>query len=396
MRSNKRKWQRGFIKNIFESSDSKKKYFSKIMLDNIKLINEKNEYLPKYLFKYYPPTSENILDIKNQRLWLSHPKSFNDPFDCNIGYDEENYEKKCLIKFIEEIGCVDEKDKLEGFTTDDKNRILRSRLGDYYSTYNGIENYFNAKWKIKGTKSEEFQRKICKILSEKDKQLNYKIEKLKNINIRVACFSELDKYDEFYNQIVMWSHYADNHKGFCIEYDLEFLKKDIHFTLNDDEFYHDKKDEYLMERNEAIIKAGLFPIEYTSKRINIPVTKLSKINIDSSGKINYNSNIDELFYKTFVVKSANWNYEKEWRIIIDGKISKYFDNKIPFPYIKTIYLGCKADKELINTMISIGEELGVEVNILKMNDKKFRLESIGTKYYKYDRETQQWNNPYFY
>jgi len=25
--------------------------------------------------------------MKKQRLWLSHPSSFNDPFDCNTGYD---------------------------------------------------------------------------------------------------------------------------------------------------------------------------------------------------------------------------------------------------------------------------------------------------------------------
>ncbi len=171
MRNNKRKWQRRFIKKIFESSDAKKKYFSKIILNNTKLIDEKNEYLPKYLFKYYSPTSENILDIKNQRLWLSHPNSFNDPFDCNIGYDQENYEKICLIKFIKEIVCVNENDKSEGFTVDDKNRILRSHLGDYYSMYNNIESYSDAIRKINETKSEEFQRKIRNILNEKTKQL---------------------------------------------------------------------------------------------------------------------------------------------------------------------------------------------------------------------------------
>lgn len=396
MRNRKRKWQRSFIKRIFENSVDKKKYFSKIMLQNIRFINEKNEYLPKYLFKYYSPTSENILDIKNQRLWLSHPKSFNDPFDCNIGYDSENYEKNCLIKFIKENGWVTGDKKSEGFTLTDKNRIINSRLGNYYSMYNRLESYSDATRKIFETKSEEFQKKIRNILSTKLQQIDYKIEKLKNINIRVACFSELERYDEFFNQIVMWSHYADNHKGFCIEYDLEFLKKEIQFSLNDGEFYSDNKNEYLIERNEAIIKAGLFPIEYTSNRINIPVTKLNQINIDSTGKISYNSNIDELFYKAFVVKSANWNYEKEWRIIIDGQISNYFDNKIPFPYIKTIYLGCKAGKELINTMIAIGEEIGAEVSILKMDGRKFRLESTGTWSYKYDREKKQWNNPYVY
>lgn len=47
-------------------------------------------------------------------------------------------------------------------------------------------------------------------------------------------------------------------------------------------------------------------------------------------------------------------------------------------------------------MISIGEEIGAEVRILEMDEKKFRLESMGTWNYKYEKEKQQWNNPYYY
>ncbi len=392
--NNKRKWQRAYIKSIFEKSSDKKKLFSKIVLQNIDLINKKNEHIPKYLFKYYAPTSDNILDIKNQRIWLSHPSSFNDPFDCVIGYDDEKYEKNCLLKFIKENGCVKEKKKSNGFTEEEKNRIIRSRLGDVFYWNSKIESYFDAKRKILDSKSNSFQRIVSETLTQQAQQIDYRIDKLKNINIRVACFSELDKYDTFHKQVVMWSHYADNHKGFCIEYDLESLKNDIQLSPEYFNFYGDHKDEYLKERNEAIIKAGLFPIEYTANRINIPVTKLNQIGIDTSGNIKYNSNIDELIYKTFVVKSGNWSYEKEWRIIVDEQISNYYNNKIPFPYAKTIHLGCRASKELIDTMYKIGEEIGAEVNILKMDGKKFILESTGVWKYKYEMEKKQWNDPY--
>ena len=36
-------------------------------------------------------------------------------------------------------------------------------------------------------------------------------------SIHVACFSETKE------SILMWSHYADNHKGFCVEYDFKEL-----------------------------------------------------------------------------------------------------------------------------------------------------------------------------
>jgi hypothetical protein len=393
MRKTKQKWQRGFIKKVFDESVDTKKLYSKIILHKLDLINIKNEFLPKYLFKYYSPTSDNILDIQNQRLWLSHPRSFNDPFDCNIGYDSEKFDKNSLLKYIDELGSIDDENNQNGFTQEDKRRIQRSHYGESIYWTDKYESYFDAKRKILQSKSDEFRGKVNDFLYTKIQQIDFKVEKLKNINIRIACFSMFDKYDEFHNQIVMWSHYADNHKGFCVEYDLDFLKIETHFALKDYEYY-DKRDEYFKERNEAIIKAGIFPVEYTSSRVNIPVTKLNQINFDSEGRIKYNSNIDELIYKTFVIKSSNWSYEKEWRIIIDDQISNHFDNKIPFPYAKSIYIGCKAKDELIETLIKLGKDLGIEVYLLKMDGKKFSLESNKPWSYNYDKEKKKWENPY--
>ncbi len=391
-RKNK-KWQRKYIKEVFAKSNEHNNGFSKIILKNLDLLEQKNTFIPKYLFKYYSPTSDNILDVKNKRLWLSHPKQFNDPFDSNIGYDKEKFEKKCLLEFIKKNGIAKGNDISNGFSLDEKNRIERSYTEDFYYWKTDIESYFDAKHKILETKHSDFRKIINEYLHQQTNDLDNKIEKIKNIDIRIASFSNFDKYDEFYKQIVMWSHYADNHKGFCVEYDLSVFQGNIELTIEDYKFY-DHKEEYLNERNCVAIKAGLFPVEYTSNRINIPVTKLRKINSLNSKEIISNKDIDELIYKTYIVKSANWNYEKEWRIIIDAKISNYYNNKIPFPYAKKIYLGCKADNNLIDTMMKIGEEIGVEVTILKMDNRKFILEDIGNWNYKYKKDMSTWNNPY--
>lgn len=390
----KKKWQRKFIKEVFDSSYEKKKNFSKIVLKNPNLVNRKNEYLPKNLFKYFSPTSENILDLQNQRLWLSNPKSFNDPFDSNIGYDREKFEKRTFVKYISELGCVDEEDQSNGFTLKEKKRIQDSYTEDNLNWMTDKESYLNAKYKILESKSDDLTKEVWRFLNEKTKALDKKIRKLKEINIRVACFSGLDRYDEFYKQIAMWSHYADNHKGFCVEYDLSSLRLDSQIELPSYDFYYDNKDEYLDERNILIIKAGLFPIEYTSKRINIPVTKLNKIKLKPSGELEYNTNLEEIIYKTFVVKSSNWSYEKEWRIIIDSQICEYYDNKIPFPFIKTIYIGCKASKELINTLVDISKNIGAEVELLKMDGKKFALDYNGLWQYEHYVKEKRRKDPY--
>ncbi len=102
-----------------------------------------------------------------------------------------------------------------------------------------------------------------------------------------------------------------------------------------------------------------------------------------------------MLYKTFIVKSAKWNYEKEWRIIIDGDICKYFENKLPFPYIKRIFLGCKMKAHHIDTLIEIADELNVEVVLMTMDNKKFVLEAQKTDSYRWDKERAKWNNPLY-
>lgn len=387
-------WQKKFIKTVFESTKDKKKFFSKVILNNINLLNEKNKNLPDYLFKYYAPTSGNILDIKNKRLWLSHPKQFNDPFDCNIGYDKEKYEKQCLINYIDESNFIESNDNSFIITLNEKKRIIRSNTDEYTYWDSDKENYYDAKEKILDTKNKDFRIKVYQYLANKTKEADNKIKIIKDINIRVACFSKLDKYDDFHKQIVMWSHYADNHKGFCVEYDLSSLKKEISLTCNESDFYNNKKDEYFLENINLLVKAGLFPIVYSANRVNIPKTKLARIKLDKSGELIHDTNLDELVYKTFIVKSANWNYEKEWRVILDGNICEYFDNKIPFPFIKKIYIGCKASKELINTLIEIGNEIEVEVSVLRMDGKKFVLEDYGTWDYEREKSSKTYHNPF--
>lgn len=59
----------------------------------------KLDFLPQKLFRFYSPTKENILDIRNRRIWLSSPTAFNDPFECSVGFNVDEYIKSFIIKF---------------------------------------------------------------------------------------------------------------------------------------------------------------------------------------------------------------------------------------------------------------------------------------------------------
>lgn len=389
-------WQKSFINNVFSNKTKKKNTFSKIIINEPELVSGKNTHFPKSLFKFYAPTSNNILDVSKKRLWLSHPSSFNDPFDCHTGYDITNYKKHSFLEHIQKVGFVASKNKKNGFTEEDFNRICISTIEYEYNWHKNTEEYWWALSKISDTKSEKFKTEIHNIENRYKNEVENKIKKLRDVNIRVACFSDLKSNNfppnnnDFEYMIQMWSHYADNHKGFCIEYDISQLQPDEIIPLKHN--IGENEEAFSSERIKLLIIAGLFPVIYTANRVNIPRTKLKKIKLSDN---DHDSDIDSLLYKTYIVKSAKWNYEKEWRVIIDGNICDYFDNKIPFPYIKKIFLGCKMSTENIDTLIEIGEGLNVEVVMMDMNDKKFSLEPQNISSYKWEKDRSKWHNPLY-
>ena len=126
--------------------------------------------------------------LKANQLYLSSPEKFNDPFDCNIPANFISMNEKDKSEYINKMmnvsfgGLIMEKKKL-----DKMNRFLINRLT------NEIEDVQN-----------EY---------EKDRHL------LMNKHLGIISLS--GRWDS----ILMWSHYGDKHKGYCIGYDLEKLVK---------------------------------------------------------------------------------------------------------------------------------------------------------------------------
>ena len=332
-KKSQKKWQKSFITSVFAKKTKHHDTYSKIIINNPELLNDKNPHIPKTLFKFYAPTSDNIIDIKKQRLWFSHPSSFNDPFDCNTGYDVESYEKFSIIDHIKKTGFANKTDQKNGFTKEDYDRIYNSSTEYVYNWRSNIEEYWSVMHSISDGKSKEFKSELYNLTTKYKNEVKTKIDKLRDVNIRVACFSDLYHNNfppttrDFEHMIQMWSHYSDNHKGFCVEYDMSTLNPQSLLPLKY-QYSSVAQAFFLSERTKLITVAGLFPVIYTANRVNIPRTKLQKLKLDSNNELVHDSEIDALLYKTFIVKSAKWNYEKEWRIIIDGDICKYFENKL--------------------------------------------------------------------
>lgn len=134
---------------------------------------------------------------------------------------------------------------------------------------------------------------------------------------------------ESFKEILMWSYYGGDHKGFCIEYDIseEWQKKDIAF----------KKVKYSDE-----------------------IPKLD---------VNEYSNFDELY----IAKADCWKHEKEWRSICSSSGLQHA------PEVIGIYFGAKMaedDKKYIKDFLS--KHKNIKYYSMKMKSGIYNL-----KYMKY-------------
>lgn len=124
---------------------------------------------------------------------------------------------------------------------------------------------------------------------------------------------------------LMWSHYADNHKGFCIEYDFgaDVLK------------------------DSGVI---VFPVVYSSMRPKIPYETLLLSEKPTLKNVN-SQNIHERIFLSMLTKDKIWSYEREWRILISAQEESM---NIPAPPVSCIYLGAccsEENEEMIKALV---------------------------------------------
>ncbi len=130
---------------------------------------------PEYLYKYRPINTHTINMILSNEAYFSLPIDFNDPFDCNV-VPESIYtpeEHRNYLNFIK-----------EELTPEDFKYLKEDTIKALEYTFKGT------------------------------------FENIRN-GLRMFCLSEIN------NSVMMYSHYADSHKGICLE-----------FLVSDDPFYN--------------------------------------------------------------------------------------------------------------------------------------------------------------
>ncbi len=158
--------------------------------------------------------------------------------------------------------------------------------------------------------------------------------------LRITCFSEE------YDNILMWSHYANKHDGICIAYD---FKKSIE------------------------LQTLALPIRYDNKR---PIISENEVEYNNQEPIINRTSLTKLLIDSLLVKSDSWKYENEWRVILPKE--KLNDDNLFSDSIVSIYFGVKVSDEIIKDTIKVIKESNhspIKLYKMKMHDSSFSLVS---------------------
>jgi hypothetical protein len=238
------------------------------------------------LYRYTPFKEERIARlILHSEIYFTSPSRFNDPFDCcvaSLSFTDESIKKFFVPRrppFISEEKSV---------------KIIEGNM-------RGIKH-----------KCQETLKDLEKKIFEENSLL---------------CFSKIN------DDILMFSHYADKHRGLCFE-----------FTLPDDNVFKPQEVKY----QEA----------YPSLSFSLDKEALEQM--------------AEIMLAT---KASFWRYEAEYRSI---RITPEGIVKFPADYLTGIILGCLIDDEAKKTVIEMVQRRPVALKIYQAvpNKTKYALDLL--------------------
>lgn len=231
----------------------------------------------EYTLYHYQPFNKSYLELLliNRTIYCSNPKSFNDPWDCKPWYNtsilDDEIEYQLHVDFIREHAK-----KMPLISDEAVNRIAGSRA----------------------------------LLEDTLNTLSMGMARDNDHCFRIYCLTPDPENS------LMWSHYADKHRGICLEFD----------AMN-------------------VVIGSAKKVCYNS---SLPTIKF------------YEKTNDPMFH--LLHKSDVWSYEKEYRIIARESLSVGLDNsplccnagvlKLPENSLRSIIVGCNADYDEVHDFIN--------------------------------------------
>lgn len=206
-------------------------------MNDIQSNNGTDEPRPAKFYKYRQLIGDSAKYLErticHNEIYFAAPETFNDPFDCHPDFSHEATDEELMNNYM----------------------YLAKKYGPPMSE---VELLQDAQQMLADTaRNPRYATASNAIQDEHARQVRS--------SIGILCVSAVR------NDILMWSHYADFHRGVCLEFD-----------------------------GAAKLMQHAIPVSYSKDRPLIHVTRDSK---------------DTALEKSLLTKADQWRYEREWRLL---------------------------------------------------------------------------------
>lgn len=287
----------------------------------------KNRYFPKKLYKYRALTKYTEQALREGSIWLANAATMNDPYESTVKLDFSKISNQILTKtplsqkdYEDFLSLGYSKETLAALEASDEPFEMRIKL-----------------LRDKAPDPERFDR-LVSLGDERARQqfadhTEALIELLRTI-VRFCSFSKRN------DSVTMWSHYADQHSGICIEYD---------FT------------------DQPFVRDCTYPVLYTKQPFDA-----TEYFLDEMKKVRI-SILSSLF------KWKDWEYEREWRFTIPNNI---IPEDGPFRVKKptAIFLGSKCEnminedkKKILNNILIFADEQNIPCYRMRLERTTYKM-----------------------
>lgn len=238
-----------------------------------------SEMMPERLFRFRRCDDMNFDAFVKDAIYAVTADSFNDPYDTLLKYDLEG-----IRQYVDKVMSIEGLEQLKAFFAqgndfiyDVKMMLPEEAWSSLKAGLQATEDFATLKDRVETSKQQTLSMisTLFPVLSSFSKRFS-----------TIACFSEDVK------SILMWSHYADSHKGFALEYD------------------------FRPTQSRPLERGALYPVIYSDVRYDASLYITWQF-LHVLGFHSKNPDITA-FSKVALHKSSVWEYEREWRIIDPG------------------------------------------------------------------------------
>lgn len=285
------------------------------------------------IFKYVSMKSA-ILIVESRTLRCAAPATFNDPFELQVFPMSRPVEKE---QFIDELVRQFCEMQANGERVSLAEMHIKSPIKSLVALYHASE--------LDAKDDEAFIVFLRQWLSERSMS-NGPSDWTRLVHRRIAHALHVCCFSANSSSLLMWSHYADHHRGVILEFESDgppSLLRGVRQVRYVDDFPHEDD----LEESAA----------------------------SNLGRPRKPERAQEILDQMLFTKSTEWSYEAEWRVLLSASEELVSYRAFPDKSLVSIHVGCRCDRDAAWELALVAKKLNpaLEVYSRSLDPTGFRL-----------------------